>query len=269
MPTPGRHREGAQVIGHARVDAARRNRPGCGSRSGPARSHCWRSMWKPAAARVVRDSSVVDHDVVAVGVGREEAVDAVGRQRLVARRCGRAWLVAVVEQLAGLARRRSGRRRSPGYLPFSSQVMKNGDQSMYGTISREREIVRATACPRNDGRGDVAVGPVDARTAGGGPRRRGRACAAARGANDCALLLLHGAVLRGRARPRTRAGSAGRRRRRSARRPSRGHRPVILRRDLDGRVLGAGRRAADQERHRRSPRAPSRGRRAPSRRATA
>ncbi len=37
-----------------------------------------------------------------------------------------------------------------GYLPVSSQAMKNGDQSMYGTISFSGKS-RSTRVPRNDG----------------------------------------------------------------------------------------------------------------------
>ena len=43
----------------------------------PSFRTCWRRVWKTVRT-VVRDSSVVDLDVVAVGVGREESVDARG-----------------------------------------------------------------------------------------------------------------------------------------------------------------------------------------------
>ena len=147
---PGRHRERAEVVGRARVargdvvgqaaerrlalalpllaqqseaaaarsSATRRCRRRC------RRRRCWpgrsrRRRWPSAASR---------------------------------RRSGRAaaWRRRTAR---GPRRRRSGSSKIAGYFPFSSQVMKNGDQSMYGTISSSGKS-RRTVGPEERGHGD-------------------------------------------------------------------------------------------------------------------
>ena len=136
--------------------------------------------------------------------------------------------------------------------------MKNGDQSMYGTISLEREIARACASPGTpERRSSVAaqsmanrratrLGIGDQLALDGGCANDSRSC-------SCMARFWRSSSARGLgpAQPIDDADA-----------PRRvlhvDDRPVILRGDLHRRVLRAGRRPADQERDRRSPRAPSR-----------
>ena len=71
----------------------------------------------------------VDLDVVADRVGREEAVDAARGQPLLVDHPVEHLLRVVVELARGLARGR-GLLRMSGNLPFISQALKNGCQSM-------------------------------------------------------------------------------------------------------------------------------------------
>ena len=108
-------------------------------------------------------------------IGREETVDGVGRQHASRRRSARA-APGHRRTARGHAVPSSGSSKIRGYFPFSSHDMKNGDQSMNGTICSSG-IAQSVRVPRNAG---TAIGdrvPVDLEAGAGRPRHRGRACA--------------------------------------------------------------------------------------------
>ena len=178
-----------------------------------------------------------------------------GRSRRRAWACQR--LVAMMSAQQSAAPCRTGRVASlptcgslkiAGYLPFSSHAMKNGDQSMYGTMLGQRKVAQHAACRGTPAWQIGACCPVDREAPLARPRRTAPAC-------------VRGACVKLRAPFPGPRGSRGRAQRSLGPHQAvddadaaRGvldvdHRALDSRRDLDRRVLGAGRGAADQQRH--------------------
>ena len=105
----------------------------------------------------------VNDDVISLGIGREEPIDAHWRSSSCSLTISFQQLAGVVKELAGSgADSRIG--KDAGYLPLSSHAMKKGDQSMYGTIFTEREVAEQLAHPGTRG-GDCRLLPVDGEAA--------------------------------------------------------------------------------------------------------
>ena len=146
-----------------------------------------------------------------------------GRSRR--RRCAVSRFSATICAAAPGRRRRARGLRGPtlgvvedlGYFPFSSQVMKNGDQSMNGTISSSGIARRASACPGTRGRRSAVLVPVDPEAALDG-LGVGDELALARWANVWRSRSWTARFWRS-SSTRPRAGAGDRRRRRSWRRP--------------------------------------------------
>ena len=147
---------------------------------------------------------------------------------------------------SGPARRTSRARGSAGRRPCSSQVWKNGVQSMNsrsvasGKSSRTRTPVKLRL-------GDVLGAPLDGRAVRARGLERRRACASVRACELPELLVL-GAVLRDERRLALGAEEARRHGHGAARVEHVDDRLAVVRRDLHRRVRAAGRGAADEQR---------------------
>ena len=128
-PEPAVTRKGAEIIGAAQSTPGPRNRQAT-EEVWPSRSHCCRSSWKRAARswRASRRYKQSCHRRRTVR--RERNRRPRGRQQ-----SSRATMWHARSLGNGLNRSRAAEptftsERICGYLPLSSQVMKNGDQSM-------------------------------------------------------------------------------------------------------------------------------------------
>ena len=215
--------ERAEIIVRGRCRPGRRNRPA--SRTTPAPCAPTAGARRGAGTLPRRAASSAKTMMSSPVAGRRpEAVHAVGREQLLADRSDRA-APGRRRTACGPSRPTFGSSRICGYLPFSSQVRKNGDQSMYGRSSASGKSF-STLRPINVGRRNVDGRPVGRETGGPAPRHRARAWPAAAWRSDstscaCSRRLSASNVGRG-----FRVRSASRPRRPTATHRARGH--VVL-----------------------------------------